>query len=171
MANPTQTVTLKGTPFPLAGHLPKVGDAAPDFRLVKADLSEVTKASLAGKTVVLLTVPSVDTAVCALETRKFNEKATSIPNVTVVVASADLPFAIKRFCAAEGIQNVHAASDVRDRGFGARWGVAIADGPLAGVTARAAFVIGGDGKVRYVHLVPEIAQEPDYDAVLAAARG
>lgn len=165
------TVTLKGTPFPLTGSLPKSGDAAPAFRLVKSDLSEVTNASLAGKTVVLLTVPSVDTPVCAVETRKFNERATALPDVTVLVASADLPFAIKRFCAAEGIQNVHAASDVRDRGFGARWGVAIADGPLAGVTARAAFVIGKDGKVRYAHLVPEIAQEPDYDAVLAAARG
>jgi thioredoxin-dependent peroxiredoxin len=165
------TVTLKGSPIQLTGSFPKAGEAAPDFRLVKADLSEVTKASLAGKTVVLLTVPSVDTAVCALETRKFNEKAAGLPDVAVIVASADLPFAIKRFCAAEGIQNVHAASDVRDRGFGARWGVAIADGPLAGVTARAAFVIAKDGKLRYAHLVPEIAQEPDYDAVLAAARG
>lgn len=165
------TVTLKGTPFHLTGSIPRTGDAAPDFRLVKADLSEVTRASLEGKTVVLLTVPSVDTPVCALETRKFNERAAALPDVAVVVASADLPFAIKRFCAAEGIQNVHAASDLRDRGFGARWGVAIADGPLAGVTARAAFVIGKDGRVRYAHLVPEIAQEPDYDAVLAAARG
>jgi thiol peroxidase len=165
------TVTLKGNPIPLAGTLPAVGAPAPDFRLVKQDLSEVTKASLAGKTVVLLTVPSVDTAVCALETRRFNEKAAALPGVTVVVASADLPFAIKRFCAAEGIENVHACSDVRDRGFGARWGVAIAGGPLEGVTARAAFVVGPDGKVRWAHLVPEIAQEPDYDAVLAAARG
>jgi thiol peroxidase len=165
------SVTLKGNPVPLAGQVPAVGAAAPDFRLVKQDLSEVTKGSLAGKTVVLLTVPSVDTPVCALETRKFNEKAAAIPNVAVVVASADLPFAIKRFCAAEGIANVHACSDLRDRGFGARWGVAIAGGPLEGVTARAAFVIGPDGKVRYAHLVPEIAQEPDYDAVLAAARG
>lgn len=165
------TVTLKGNPFPLSGTLPAAGAAAPDFRLVKSDLSEVSKASLAGKTVVLLTVPSVDTPVCALETRKFNEKAAALPNVTVVVASSDLPFAIKRFCAAEGIANVHAASDLRDRGFGARWGVAIAGGPLEGVTARAAFVIGPDGRLRYSHLVAEIAEEPDYDAVLAAARG
>lgn len=165
------TVTLKGNPFPLAGTAPAVGSRAPDFRLVKADLSEVTNAALEGKTVVLLTVPSVDTPVCALETRKFNEKAASLPNVTVVVASADLPFAIKRFCAAEGIANVHACSDLRDRGFGERWGVAIAAGPLQGVTARAAFVIGPDGALRYSHVVPEIANEPDYDAVLAAARG
>ncbi|MCE9636560.1 MAG: thiol peroxidase [Planctomycetes bacterium] len=165
------TVTLKGNPVPVSGTFPKAGDPAPAFRLVKADLSEVTNASLAGKTVVLLTVPSVDTPVCALETRKFNEKATSVPGVVVVVASADLPFAIKRFCAAEGIENVHAASDLRDRAFGERWGVAISGGPLAGVTARAAFVIAPDGRLRYAHLVPEIAQEPDYDAVLAAARG
>lgn len=164
-------VTLKGNPVQLTGSLPSVGDAAPDFRLVKSDLSEVTNASLAGQTVVLLTVPSVDTAVCALETRKFNEKAASVPGVAIVVASADLPFALKRFCAAEGIAAVHAASDLRDRGFGARWGVAIADGPLAGVTTRAAFVIAPDGKVRFSQLVPEITQEPDYDAVLAAARG
>lgn len=164
-------VTLKGNPIPVAGTLPHAGAPAPDFTLVKADLSEVTKASLAGKTVVLLTVPSVDTAVCALETRKFNEKAAALPGVTIVVASADLPFALKRFCAAEGIANVVAASDLRDRGFGARWGVAITGGPLAGVLARAAFVIAPDGKVRSVHLVPEIAQEPDYDAVLASARG
>lgn len=164
-------VTLKGNPVPLAGHIPAVGARAPDFRLVKADLSEVSRASLAGKTVVLLTVPSVDTPVCATETRKFNERATAIPDTAVVVASADLPFAIKRFCAAEGIQHVHAASDLRDRGFAERWGVAIAGGPLQGVHARAAFVIGPDGKLRYAHLVPEIAQEPDYDAILAAAKG
>lgn len=165
------TVTLKGNPFPLAGDLPQKGAKAPAFRLVKQDLSEVTNADLAGKTTVLLTVPSVDTGVCALETRKFNEKATSVPGVTVLVASADLPFAIKRFCAAEGIANVHPVSDLRDRDFGRRWGVAIADGPLTGVTARAAFVIGADGTLRHVELVPEIGQEPNYDAILAAARG
>lgn len=165
------TVTLKGNPVPLAGALPAVGAPAPDFRLVKADLSEVTKASLAGRTVVLLTVPSVDTPVCATQTRKFNERAAALPGVAVVVASADLPFAIKRFCGAEGIQNVQAASDVRDRGFGERWGVSIAGGPLEGVHARAAFVIAPDGSVRHAELVPEIAQEPDYDRILAAARG
>ena len=151
-------VTLKGNPVRLAGELPAKGAAAPDFTLVKQDLSAVSKKDLAGKTVVLLTVPSVDTGVCATETRKFNEKAASIPGATVIVASSDLPFAIKRFCAAEGIANVQGASDVRDRDFGRRWGVAIADGPLAGVTARAAFVIdpkgtlavvaGGDGTAR-----------------------
>lgn len=165
------TVTLKGNPVHLAGTLPAKGAAAPDFTLVKQDLSVVTKKDLAGKTVILLTVPSVDTGVCALETRKFNEKATSVPGVTVLVASSDLPFAIKRFCAAEGIANVHGVSDLRDRDFGRRWGVAIADGPLQGVTARAAFVIDGAGNLRHVELVPEIGQEPNYDAILAAAKG
>ncbi len=165
------TVTLKGTPWSLAGTVPAVGDTAPGFTLVKTDMSEVTKDGLAGNTVVLLAIPSVDTAVCAIETRKFNDHAASLPGVTVLVASSDLPFAMKRFCAAEGIENLHAVSDLRDRGFGERWGVAIIDGPLAGVTARAAFVIGGDGIVKYSELVGEIADEPDYEAILSAAAG
>ena len=165
------TVTLKGNPFHLAGSLPAKGAAAPAFTLVKQDLSQVTNKDFAGKTVVLLTVPSLDTGVCAIETKKFNEKAAALPGVTVLVASSDLPFAIKRFCGAEGISNVTAASDVRDREFGKRWGVAIADGPLQGVTARAAFVIDPEGRIRYAELVPEIAEEPKYDAILAAARG
>ena len=163
-------VTLKGNPVRLAGELPAKGAAAPDFTLVKQDLSAVTKKDFAGKTLVLLTVPSLDTGVCALETKKFNEKAAALPGVTVLVASSDLPFAIKRFCAAEGITNVQGVSDLRDRDFGKRWGVAIADGPLQGVTARAAFVVDGGGKLRHVELVPEIGQEPNYEAILAAAR-
>lgn len=164
------TVTLKGNPFHLAGTMPAKGAVAPDFTLVKTDLSQVTKKDFAGKTFVLLTVPSVDTGVCATETRKFNEKATSIPGVAVIVASIDTPFAMKRFCGAEGITNVHGVSDLRDREFGKRWGVAIAEGPLAGTTARAAFVVDGAGKVKYVELVPEIGQEPNYEAILAAAK-
>lgn len=164
------SVTLKGSPLSLGGTMPKTGSAAPAFNLVKQDLAGLSNADLKGKTVVLLTVPSLDTPVCQTETRKFNERAAALPNAAVVVASADSPFAIKRFCAAEGIQNVHGASDVRDRGFAERWGVAIKDGALAGFMARAAFVIGPDGKVKYSQLVPEIAQEPDYDAILKAAK-
>jgi thioredoxin-dependent peroxiredoxin len=164
------TVTLKGNPVRLAGALPAKGSAAPDFTLVKQDLSAVSKKDFAGKTVVLLTVPSLDTGTCALETKKFNDKAAALPGVTVLVASSDLPFAIKRFCAAEGIVNVHGVSDLRDRDFGRRWGVAVADGPLQGVTTRAAFVIDPAGNVRYVEVVPEIANEPNYDAILAAAK-
>jgi len=164
------SVTLKGNPCHLNGHLPPVGSPAPEFKLVKQDLSTITNADFAGRTLVLLTVPSLDTGVCAMETRKFNEQAAALDGVDVVVASSDLPFAIKRFCAAEGIDRVHGASDLRDRGFAARWGVALADGPLEGVMARAAFVIDGSGVVRYEELVPEIGQEPSYEAVLAAAR-
>lgn len=163
------SVTLKGNACNLAGTMPQKGAAAPAFTLTKQDLSTLGLGDLKGKTTVLLTVPSLDTPVCQTETRKFNERAAALKDTTVVVASSDLPFAIKRFCAAEGIRNVHGASDVRDRGFGERWGVAIKDGPLAGVLARAAFVIGPDGKLKYSALVPEIAQEPDYDAVLKAA--
>lgn len=163
------SVTLKGNPCNLAGEMPAVGSPAPSFLLVKQDLSAVTNSDFEGKTVVLLTVPSLDTPVCATETRKFNEHAAALPGVTVLVASSDLPFAIGRFCGAEGIEAVHGVSDLRDRGFGERWGVAIADGPLQGVTARAAFVIGPDGAVKHAELVGEIADEPDYDAILAAA--
>lgn len=162
------SVTLKGTPFSLAGNLPQVGQAAPSFNLVKSDMSAVSNGDVSGTTI-LLTVPSLDTPVCQVETRKFNEHAAGIEGVTVLVASCDLPFAIGRFCAAEGIENVHGVSDVRDRGFGERWGVTIAEGPLEGITARAAFVIGGDGNLKYAELVSEIADEPNYDAILSAA--
>ncbi len=165
------SVTLQGNPCNLAGEMPAVGSPAPAFNLVKMDLSAVTNADFEGSTVILVTVPSLDTPVCAIETRKFNERAGSMPGVTVLVASSDLPFAIGRFCGAEGIEKVHGVSDLRDRGFGERWGVAIADGPLEGVTARAAFVIGPDGNVKHSELVGEIADEPDYDAILAAAAG
>ncbi|MHC4820848.1 MAG: thiol peroxidase [Planctomycetota bacterium] len=163
------SVTLKGNPCNLAGEIPAVGAPAPAFNLTKADLSAVSGDDLSGKNVILLTVPSLDTPVCQVETKTFNEKAAALENTAVVVASSDLPFAIGRFCGAEGIENVHAASDLRDRGFGERWGVAIADGPLEGVTCRAAFVIGADGNMKYSELVGEIADEPDYDAILAAA--
>jgi thiol peroxidase len=163
------TVKLKGNPFNLAGDPPPVGTPSPDFKFVKDDLTEVTKRDYSGKTLVLLTVPSLDTPVCAMETRKFNEHAAGLEGVEVLVASSDLPFAIKRFCAAEGIENVAGVSDLRDRGFATRWGVAIADGPLQGVMARAAFVIDAGGNVKYAELVPEIAEETDYDAILAAA--
>ncbi len=165
------SVTLRGNPCNLSGTLPAVGDQAPEFNLTKSDLSPVTLGSLAGKTKVIVTVPSLDTPVCQTETRTFNEKAAALPNTEVLVVSADLPFAMKRFCETEGIESVTACSDLRDRDFGQRYGVAIADGPLQGVTARAVFVVDAVGKVVYSELVPEIGQEPDYDAALAAAKG
>jgi thiol peroxidase len=162
-------VTLRGNPINLAGEMPKVGDAAPDFNLTGVDMAPITKATLAGKKKVIVTLPSVDTPVCQVETRTFNQKATALgDNIVVIIASADLPFAAKRFCAAEGLDRVKTGSDLRDRDFGKRWGVAIADGPLAGVTARAVFVLDENDKVTYTELVPEIAQEPNYDAALAA---
>jgi len=151
--------------------LPAVGDPAPEFNLTKSDLSPVTLGSLAGKTKVIVTVPSLDTPVCQTETRTFNEKAAALPDTEVLVVSADLPFAMKRFCETEGIKSVTACSDLRDREFGQRYGVAIADGPLQGVTARAVFVVDAADKVVYSELVPEIGQEPDYDAALSAAKG
>jgi thiol peroxidase len=165
------SVTLRGNPFDLKGSMPKVGDKAPDFSLVKSDLSALTLKDLAGKKKAIITVPSLDTPVCQTETRKFNEKAAALGDVAVLIVSSDLPFAQKRFCETEGIKSVTAASDVRDRGFGARYGVELAAGPLQGVMARAVFVVGADDKVEYTELVPEIAQEPNYDAALAALKG
>jgi len=165
------SVTLRGNPCNLAGEIPKVGSTAPDFNLTGADMAPITKQSLAGKKKVLVVVPSLDTPVCQTETRKFNEQATSLgDDVVVVIASADLPFAMKRFCAAEGLSNVKTGSNIRDRDFGKRWGVEIADGPLQNITARAVFVIDQNDKITYSELVPEIGQEPNYDAALAALK-
>ena len=165
------TTTLRGNPVTLSGTMPKVGDKAPDFNLTGADMAPITKQSLAGKKKVIVTLPSVDTPVCQTETRTFNQKATSLgDNVVVVIASSDLPFAGKRFCAAEGLDRVKTGSDLRDRDFGKRWGVAIADGPLQGVTARAVFVVDENDKITYAEMVPDIAQEPNYDAALAALK-
>jgi len=163
------TVTRKGTPTNTVGDLPAVGTAAPDFTLVKTDLSAVSLKDFAGKTVVLSIFPSVDTPTCATSVRRFNAELDKLGNVAVLCASADLPFAHKRFCGAEGLERVDGVSDLRDKDFGKRYGVTIVDGPLAGLLTRAVVVIGGDGKVKYSQLVPEIGQEPDYEAALAAA--
>ncbi|MFQ5478352.1 MAG: thiol peroxidase [Candidatus Binatia bacterium] len=163
------TVTLRGNPCKLDGEMPAVGDKAPDFNLTTGDLSPVTLATHAGKKKVIVTVPSLDTPVCQTETKRFNEQAAKLDDVVVLIVSSDLPFAQTRFCAAEGIESVVACSDLRDRGFGERYGVAIADGPLQGVTARAVIVLDAEDKVVHTELVSEIAEEPDYDAALAAA--
>jgi thiol peroxidase len=164
------TVTLKGNPIHTAGELPAVGSTAPDFRLTAADLKDVSLADYRGKRKILNIVPSLDTAVCATSTRKFNEQAGKLPDTVVLVVSGDLPFAAKRFCVAEGLQNVVTLSTFRAREFAQRWGVTLVDGPLAGLTARAVVVLDASDKVVYTQLVPEIAQEPDYDKALAAAR-
>ena len=159
---------LQGTPVSLAGELPAVGSPAPDFKLVDKDLGDKTLKDFAGKKVLLNIVPSLDTPVCATSTRKFNESFAGRDDAVCLVVSADLPFAAGRFCSAEGIDNVHALTLMRSRNFGKDYGVLIEDGPLAGITARAIVVIDAAGKIVYTELVPEIGQEPDYDAALKA---
>lgn len=161
---------FKGSAVTLKGTMPGVGDALPDFTLLKNNLSTVSKGDFAGKTKIILTVPSLDTGVCATETRTFNREAASLGGVELLVVSRDLPFAQKRFCDAEGIDHVSTLSDLRDPGFAERFGVSLADSPLAGLMARAVFVVGGDDRVKYVELVPEITTEPNYAAALAAAK-
>jgi thioredoxin-dependent peroxiredoxin len=159
---------LKGTPVNLAGELPAVGSTSPDFKLVTGDLSDVGLADYAGKKKLLNIVPSLDTGVCATSTKKFNEAMAGKTDAVALVISADLPFASSRFCSAEGITNVVNLSMMRSRNFGKDYGVLITDGPLAGITARAVVVLDANNKVLYTELVPEITQEPNYDAALAA---
>ena len=164
-------VTLKGSPVDLAGPQLQVGEAAPDFRLQDTAMQEVTLTSGAGKTRIVVTVPSLDTSVCAVETKKFNDQAASLPGVEILVVSMDLPFGQKRWCGAEGVENLKTLSAHRDTRFGEDYGVLVAGGPLDRCLARAVFVVGPDGKLRHVEYVPEIATHPDYDAALAAAKG
>ena len=163
-------VTLKGNPIHTNGELPAVGAHAPDFKLTNGDLKDVSLADYKGKKKILNIVPSLDTSVCATSTRKFNESASKLPNTVVLVVSADLPFASKRFCTTEGLQNVVPLSLMRDKSFAKDYGVLLQDGPLAGICARAVVVTDANDKVVYRQLVPEIGQEPDYDKALAAAR-
>jgi len=164
-------ITLKGNPINTNGDLPAIGSKAPTFKLTNTDLGDVGPDSFAGKTVVLNIFPSIDTPVCAASVRRFNAEVDKLTDAVVLCASADLPFAHKRFCGAEGLDRVLSVSDLRDRGFGARYGVAIVDGPLVGLLARAVVVIGKDGKIAYTQQVPEITEEPDYAAALAAVKG
>ncbi|HEX6811039.1 MAG TPA: thiol peroxidase [Planctomycetota bacterium] len=163
-------ITFKGNPVATIGDLPKVGSNAPEFSLTKTDLSPITKKELAGKSVVLNIFPSIDTSVCATSVRTFNQKAAGMPNTIVLCVSKDLPFAMKRFCGAEGIEKVVPASWYRGADFGKDYGVTMTDGPLAGLFARAIVVFDKTGKVVHTELVPEIAQEPNYDRVIAAVR-
>ena len=162
------TITLGGNPIHTTGALPAVGAIAPDFRLVDGELKDLTLADFAGKQKILNIVPSLDTPTCATSTRKFNEAAAKMPNAVVLVISADLPFAMKRFCEMEGLKNVVSLSMMRSRQFAKDYGVLLEDGPLAGITARALLVLDVDNKVKFAQLVPEIANEPDYAGALAA---
>lgn len=164
-------ITLKGNPVNTCGNLPAVGSKIADFKLTKTDLSDVSLADYAGKTLVLNIFPSIDTGVCAASVRHFNQDVSKLDNAAVLCISRDLPFAHARFCGAEGIENVDSLSELRELGFGEAYGVRMTDGPLAGLLSRAVVVVGADGTVKYTEQVPEITQEPNYEAALAAAKG
>lgn len=161
-------ITLKGNPIHTNGNLPSVGAKAPDFTLVDADLNNRSLKDYKGKRKILSIVPSLDTAVCSLSTKKFNEKIKDHPEVAVLVISADLPFAQKRMCAAENVANIIALSMMRNKDFAKAYGVLIEDGPLAGICARSVVVLDENDHVVYTELVPEIAQEPNYEKALEA---
>lgn len=159
-------ITFKGNPIHSIGDLPEKGAAAPDFEVTGTDLSPITLADFKGQKLVLNIFPSVDTGVCATSVRTFNEKAATLEGTKVLCVSRDLPFALNRFCGAEGIDNVVVASDFRTD-FGEKYGVTMADGPLKGLLSRAVVVVDADGTVVYTQQVPEIGTEPNYDEALA----
>ena len=162
------TITLKGNTIHTAGTLPAVGTQAPNFKLVKTDLSEAALKDFSGKKIILNIFPSLDTSVCATSVRKFNAEVEKLDNTVVLCISRDLPFAHGRFCSTEGLKNVIPLSEFRDDNFSSAYGVKISDGPLAGVFSRAIVVINTAGKVIYNEQVPEITQEPDYNSALKA---
>ncbi|SHM35396.1 thiol peroxidase [Flavobacterium xanthum] len=161
------SITLGGNPIHTSGELPKVGTKIADFKLVKTDLSIVSLSDFAGKKLVLNIFPSVDTGTCAASVRKFNESASALKNTTVLCVSRDLPFAQKRFCGAEGLDNVVNLSDFQDGEFGKTNGLEILDGPLAGLHSRVVIVLDENGTIIHTEQVPEIADEPNYEAALA----
>ncbi len=163
-------ITLEGNPFQTVGDLPAKGTQAPAFSLTATDLSDKTAGDFAGKTLVLNIFPSIDTSVCAASVRRFNQEAGARDNTVVLCISADLPFAHQRFCEAEGLDNVVPLSVFRSD-FGRDYGVAVADGPLAGLLSRAVVIVDENGKVVYAEQVPEITQEPNYQAALEALAG
>lgn len=163
------TVTFQGTPIRLAGDLPRPGQPLPPFRLTAGDLSEVDAASFRGRVVLMSIVPSLDTPVCATSARRFNEEVGRLPGLALLNISADLPFAQGRVCSTDGLAHVVPLSTFRSPSFGTTYGVRIEEGPLTGLLARAVLVAGRDGVITYAELVPEITQEPDYAAAMAAA--
>lgn len=162
-------ITLGGAETNTIGNLPEVGSQAPDFLLVSKDMKELTLASYHGQKVILNIYPSIDTGVCAMSTVKFNQEASKLENTRIVCVSRDLPFALSRYCQAEGIENLDNLTNFRDNGdFGSNYGVEIVDGAFKGLNARAIVVIDEEGKVSYTELVPEVGQEPNYEKALAA---
>lgn len=161
-------ITLQGNPINTIGNLPEVGSQAPEFTMVKNDLSVGSLSDYKGKKVVLNIFPSLDTGTCAASVRKFNQEASNLENTVVLCISKDLPFAQARFCGAEGLENVHNFSDFRTGEFGKNYGVEIVDGPLAGLESRAVVVLNEEGKVIYTEQVSEIVDEPNYESAIAA---
>ncbi|KGO90860.1 thiol peroxidase [Flavobacterium suncheonense] len=161
-------IALKGNPVNTVGELPQIGSKAKDFSLVKTDLSTVSLADFAGSKLVLNIFPSIDTSTCATSVRKFNEKASALENTKVLCISRDLPFAMNRFCGAEGLDNVVNLSDFRDASFGNEYGLTITDGPLKGLHSRAVIVLDENGVIQHTELVADIVDEPNYDNALAA---
>ena len=171
MPQATATVTLKGNPVTLLGNDVAVGQSAPDCALAASDLSEFKLSSLKGKKVILSVVPSLDTAVCDLQTKRFNKEAAALGNdVVVLTISMDLPFAQKRWCGAAGVDRVRTLSDYREAAFGKAYGVLIASAPLSRLLARSIFVVDAQGVLRYKQIVPEVSTEPNYEAALTALK-
>jgi thiol peroxidase len=164
------TTKLKGNEVNLAGNEINVGDIAPQVKVIGQDLSEISVGGATGNTQILVIVPSLDTPVCASETRRFNTEAANIKGASVTVTSMDLPFAMGRFCTTEGIENLTVGSDFRNKDLANAYGVLLADGPLAGLSARAIFIIDKDGKVAYKDICEEITEEPNYEAALNALK-
>ncbi len=166
---PTLT-KLKGNDVALYGNQVNVGDKAPVVTLPNSSLEEVTIGGAQNKAQLIVAVPSLDTPVCAMETRKFNEEAAKVENTVVCVVSMDLPFAAKRFCSTEGVENLQVLSDYREKCFSTQYGTLIAEGPLRGLSARVIFVVDKNGVITYKEIVPEITEEPNYEAALAALK-
>ena len=164
------TTKLKGNEVALYGNQINIGDTAPVVTLPNTSLEEITIGGASDKAQLIIAVPSLDTPVCATETRKFNEEAAKVENAKVYVVSMDLPFAAKRFCSTEGVENLDVLSDFREKCFSTQYGTLIAEGALRGLSARAIFVVGKDGKIAYKELVPEITEEPNYEAALNALK-
>ncbi len=161
-----ETVKLKGSQVLLKGYIPEVDEIAPDFTFVGSDMKEKSLYDFEGLNKVVLSLPSVDTGICAMETKKFNEAMGKLDNVVCLAVSKDLPFALKRFCGAEGIENVKAVSDFRYGDFATEYNVEMVNGPLKMLLARAVFVLDKDNRLQYVELCDEITREPDYDKAL-----
>ena len=167
---PIDSVTLKGSEVLLKGEIPEVGEIAPDFTVVKKDLMEMSLYDIEDKNKVILTLPSVDTKICAMESARFNKDLSGIDGLEVIAVSKDLPFALKRFCEADGIQNLTLCSDFRYGDFGTEFNVEMVNGPLKGLLARSIFILDKTNRIKYIELVPEITREPNYEAALKAVK-